>query len=76
MNRLRLLTVLVALKRSCSRYAGRNGARGSDVSRSTFEETSTIGFHPFSFSFTVPTFVTAGHPHVHPIHRDLWLAFV
>jgi hypothetical protein len=24
----------------------------------------------------VPTFVTAGHPHVHPIHRDLWLAFV
>jgi hypothetical protein len=60
MNKLRLFTVLVAL--SALALVTLPGTAHADLlyQFDVHETTTSFGVQPFSFSFTVPTFVTAG----------------
>ena len=62
MNRLRLLTVLVVALSALSLFTLAGTAHADLLYQFDVHETTSplIGFQPFSFSFTVPTFVTDG----------------
>jgi len=62
MNRLRLLTVLVVALSALSLFTLAGPAHADLLYQFDVHETTSplIGFQPFSFSFTVPTFVTDG----------------
>jgi hypothetical protein len=60
MNRLRLLTVLVVALGALALFTLAGTAHADLMYQFDVHETTSLGFQPFSFSFTVPTFVTAG----------------
>jgi hypothetical protein len=61
MNRFRLLTVLIVALSALPLVALAGPAHADLLYQFDVHETiTTVGFQPFSFSFTVPTFVTSG----------------
>src|SRR5215469_5210472 len=60
MNRFRLLTVLVVALSALPLVTLVGTAPADLLYQFDVHETTSFGFQPFSFSFTVPTFVTAG----------------
>lgn len=60
MNRFRLLTVLVVALSALALVTLAGTAHADLLYQFDVHETTSLGFEPFSFSFTVPTFVTVG----------------